>query len=75
MRFKKGGTVIELPDPNTFILAERAGFEPVEDEEEGKHDYVDIEALRAQAKELGIRNAHSMGREKLLEKIAEANKE
>ena len=60
---------LELLDPNTFSVAKREGFEPVE---EDKQEDPELEALREQAKELGIKNAHNMKKEKLLEKIAEA---
>jgi hypothetical protein len=44
--------------------AAKASKESVEDPE--------LEALRVKGKELGVRNWHNMGREKLLEKIEEA---
>lgn len=79
MKFKKGDAEIELTDPNTFNIPIRAGFEPVKETEEpgGQKEMPDdteLAELKAKAKELGIRNAHSMGKEKLLEKIAEAEK-
>ena len=80
MKFRKGEAEIELLDPNTFNIPIRAGFEPVKETEEpdGQNgsipDEAELAELKAKAKELGIRNAHSMGKEKLLEKIAEAEK-
>lgn len=81
MKFRKGDVVIELTDPNTFILAERQGLEPVCEElqsepipepiQEPDQEPDDLEELRERAKEMGIRNAHSMKRETLLKKIAE----
>lgn len=81
MKFRKGDVVIELTDPNTFILAERQGFEPVCEElqsepipepiQEPDQEPDDLEELRERAKEMGIRNAHSMKRETLLKKIAD----
>jgi hypothetical protein len=83
VKFRKGDVVIELTDPNTFILAERQGFEPVCEElqsepipepepiQEPDQEPDDLEELRERAKEMGIRNAHSMKRETLLKKIAE----
>lgn len=68
MKYKfPNGLTIELRE-NEKNIAERYGAKPVDEDTE-------LEALRAQAKELGIRNAHNMGKEKLLEKIAEVNKE
>lgn len=82
MKFRKGNAEIELRDPNTFSVAERYGFVPVTDEkpEEPKQEAAkepekepdDTAELLAKAKELGIRNAHSMKRETLLKKIEEA---
>jgi len=82
MKFKKGDLIIESKDENTFNLYERYGFVPVTDEkpEEPKQETAkepekepdDTAELLAKAKELGIRNAHSMKRETLLKKIAEA---
>lgn len=76
MIFEKNGKFLELKDPNTFNIAERYGFKPAEEQEkpDEKPDDTELAELKAKAKELGIRNAHSMGREKLLEKIAEAEK-
>lgn len=77
MKFRKGKAEIELQDPNTFNIATRAGFEPVEEVEKKVLDVeedTELEALKAQAKELGIRNAHFMKKETLIEKIAEAQK-
>lgn len=84
MKFKKGDLIIESKNENTFNLYERYGFVPVMDEKpdelkretakepEKKPD--DTAELLAKAKELGIRNAHSMKRETLLKKIAEAER-
>lgn len=78
MKFKKGDIVIELSDPNTFNIPIREGFVPVTDEvpaepaQETAKKPDDTAELLAKAKELGIRNAHSMKRETLLRKIAEA---
>lgn len=78
MKFKKGDIVIELSDPNTFNIPIREGFVPVTDEvpvepaQEATKEPDDTAELLAKAKELGIRNAHSMKRETLLRKIAEA---
>ena len=78
MKFKKGDIVIELSDPNTFNIPIREGFVPVTDEvpvepaQEAAKEPDDTAELLAKAKELGIRNAHSMKRETLLRKIEEA---
>lgn len=78
MKFKKGDLIIVSKNENTFNLYERYGFVPVMDEkpEEPKQETAkepdDTAELLAKAKELGIRNAHSMKRETLLKKIAEA---
>jgi len=81
VKFKKGDIVIELSDPNTFNIPIREGFVPVTDEvpvepaqeatKEPEKEPDDTAELLAKAKELGIRNAHSMKRETLLKKIAE----
>lgn len=71
MKFQKDGLIVEVSDPNTYNLFERNGFEPVVATEEAQEVDPELEELRAKAKELGIRNAHSMGKEKLLAKIAE----
>lgn len=71
MKFKKGDIVIELSDPNTFNIPIRDGFVPVTEKEPEKEPD-DTAELLAKAKELGIRNAHSMKRETLLKKIEEA---
>lgn len=63
------GEKLIVRDANLISLMKRQGFELVDDAD------TELEALRAQAKALGIRNAHSMGKERLLEKIAEAKKE
>lgn len=68
-KHKDNENVIEINDKNLVSMLEREGFELVEggaDEE--------LEALRKQAKELGIKSAHTMKKETLLEKIAEINK-
>jgi hypothetical protein len=69
MKFKKGNAIIELTDPNTFSLAKRSGFEPVERKPEEPDD--ELFVLREKAKELGIKNTHVMGKERLLKEIAE----
>jgi hypothetical protein len=66
MKFKKGNYIIEVSDPNTFNIFEREGFKPVEDETDEE-----LEALRAKAKDLGIKGAHNMKKETLILKIAE----
>lgn len=81
MKFRKGDVIIELNDPNTFNIPIREGFEFVTEETQEKQEPVkepeqetepdDAAELLARAKELGIRNAHSMKRETLLRKIAE----
>jgi hypothetical protein len=68
-KHKDNENVIEINDKNLVSMLEREGFELVEggaDEE--------LEALRKQAKELGIKSAHTMKKETLFEKIAEINK-
>lgn len=83
MKFRKGNIVIESDIENNFNLFQRYGFEPViepvkevaeaqkvETQEAEAAD--DLDELKAKAKELGIRNSHSMGKAKLLERIAEA---
>ena len=68
MKYKfPNGLTIELRE-NEKNIAERYGAKPVEVDPE-------LEALREQAKELGIKGVNIMKRETLLEKIAEANKE
>lgn len=63
----ENGNIIELND-NQATIAKRYGLEPVKDREP---EDPELEALRAQAKELGIKNTHNMKKETLLERIAE----
>lgn len=57
----ENGQTIDLNDNQTSI-AERYNLKPAEDE---------IETLREQAKELGIKGYHSMKKETLIKRIAE----
>jgi len=68
MNFKHGDIIINVTDENLFNVYERAGFTPVTEGPE----IDDMEELLEKAKELGIRNAHSMKRETLIKKIETA---
>jgi len=83
MKFRKGNIVIESDIENNFNLFQRYGFEPVIEPVKEVTEAQTVEApivkttdtldeLKAKAKELGIRNAHSMKEETLIAKIAEA---
>ena len=85
MKFRKGNIVIESDIENTFNLYERAGFKPVIEPAKEVEEAQTVETptvgtadaldeLKAKAKELGIRNAHSMKEETLIAKIEEAEK-
>jgi len=83
MKFRKGNVIIESDIENNFNLFQRYGFEPVIEPVKEVAEAQKVEApivettdtldeLKAKAKELGIRNAHSMKEETLIAKIAEA---
>lgn len=69
MKFKKDDHIVEVTDPNTFNVFERVGFIPMEEEIDEE-----LEALRAQAKELGIKGYHNMKKDNLISKIEEMKK-
>jgi hypothetical protein len=64
-KHKETGELLELDNPATHSLAERNGFEPIEEHDE------ELAALREKAKELGIKSAHTMKKETLITKITE----
>lgn len=68
-RHKETGDKFETDNKNLVSMLEREGYE-LEDEE-AEEDTDNKAELIAKAKELGIKSAHSMKTETLLEKIAE----
>lgn len=63
----ENGQTIDL-NANQTTIAERHGAKPFVEVD------TELETLREQAKELGIKNTHNMKMETLLERIAELNK-
>jgi hypothetical protein len=78
MKFIKGDIIIDAQYEFTHNIFLRDEFVPLTEEPKEKTVEVTeekpeltLEELRAKAKELGIRNAHSMKEETLRKKIAE----
>lgn len=63
--------IIECKEENLYSLCERNGYKPVEEVDEVD---IELEELRDHAKELGIKNAHMMKKETLIDKIAALEK-
>lgn len=66
MKFEKDGKVIEVEHDFLETVYLRYGYKKVEEA-----DLIDEEALRLEAKELGIKSYHNMKIENLIKRIEE----